>query len=248
MIPLFYAIYRMMKYIKHIDGFLNENRARYDSLTRQIVKETIDEWVSEWKKGKSVMSYQTYISRGDLTFDIECNLYLDKHPQFGKVDGIFQSFNSTGADSNTIDSEGDDQDPYIIIELGVLSNELPGFWSSIYMYLSDIVRHEIEHITQGGHDIGNYKPGKPDDEEVDLKMRQMINMNLLPKHSYLLLPKEVDANLQGLRYAAKKQKISMLQAVSDYLDTQDYLTPETREIVLAKWRERAKKIGGIPNF
>jgi hypothetical protein len=237
-----------MKYIKHIDGFLNEGRARYDSLTRQIVKETIDTWVADWKKGKKVMSYETYVNKAGLVFDIECNLYLDSHPDFGKVEGTFQSFDSTGADSSTIDLEGDDQDPYIVIELGVLSTELPGFWSSIYMYLSDIVRHEIEHITQGGHNIGNYKPGKPDNEEVDQIMRQMINRGLLPKHSYLLLPKEVDANLQGLRYAAKKQRISMMQAIDDYLATQDYLTPKTREQVLAKWRQRAKEIGGIPKF
>lgn len=237
-----------MDNLKSFNEFLNEGRARYDSLTRKIVKETIDIWVADWKKGKKVMSYYIDINRPDITFDIECHLYLDKHPKLGKVEGIFQSFDTTGADANTVDLEGDDQDPYIIIELGVISDELPGFWSNIYMYLSDIVRHEIEHITQGGHDIGNYKPGKPDDDEVDSKMRQMINMGLLPKHTYLLLPKEVDANLQGLRYTAKKQRISMTQAIEEYFATQDYLTPETTKEVLDKWRKRAKEIGGIPKF
>ena len=63
-----------------------------------------------------------------------------------------------------------------------------------------------------------------------------------------MLPKEVDANLQGLRFEAKKRKESMADAVTRYLDTQDYLTAEEREQVLDLWRERAKKIGGIPTF
>jgi len=62
------------------------------------------------------------------------------------------------------------------------------------------------------------------------------------------LPKEVDANLQGLRYEAKKRRVDMSKAVSDYLDTQDYLTDETRAEVMDLWRKRAKKIGGIPTF
>lgn len=237
-----------MKYVNRFSDFLNEGRARYDSLTRSIVKDSIDQWVKDWKDGKPFSSHYVYIDEKDLIFDCTCTLYFDKHPTYGKVKGIFQSFDTTGADSSDIDDEGDDQDPYIIIEVGVTSEELPGMWSAIYMYLSDIVRHEIEHITQGGENIGNYRLGKPNDEELDTTMRSMINQGILPKHSYLLLPKEVDANLQGLRYQAKKERIPMITAVDRYLDTQDYLTPETREEVMTKWRKRAKEIGGIPKF
>jgi hypothetical protein len=237
-----------MKHIKIFEQFLNEGRARYDSLTRSIVSESIKQWVSDWNKGKPFSSYYIFVNEKNLIFDCTCTLYFDKHPQYGKVEGIFQSFDSTGADASAFDEDGDDQDPYVIIDVGVDSNELPGFWSHVYMYLSDIVRHEIEHITQGGKEVGNYRPGKPDDEEVDLTMRKMIEQGFLPKHAYLLLPKEVDANLQGLRYMAKKQKISMIDSVNNYLDTQDYITPKTRAIVLDKWRSRAKEIGGIPKF
>ena len=61
-------------------------------------------------------------------------------------------------------------------------------------------------------------------------------------------PKEVDANLQGLRYEAKKRRVPMKETVDKYLDSQDYLTDETRDLVLDTWRRRAKKIGGIPKF
>lgn len=237
-----------MRYVGNFSNFLNEGRARYDSLTRSIVKEAIKQWVKDWKKGKSFSTYETYINNSDLIFDCTCTLYFDKHPTYGKVKGLFQSFDTTGADSNDVDSDGDDQDPYIIIEVGVLAEELPGLWSAIYMYLSDIVRHEIEHITQGGEGIGNYKLGKPNDEETDMAARAMIKQGLIPEYYYLLLPKEVDANLQGLRYQAKKERIPMIDAINRYLDTQTYLTPKTREEVMSDWRKRAKKIGGIPNF
>jgi len=237
-----------MRYVGNFSNFLNEGRARYDSLTRSIVKEAIKQWVKDWKKGKSFSTYETYINNSDLIFDCTCTLYFDKHPTYGKVEGLFQSFDTTGADSSDVDSDGDDQDPYIIIEVGVLSEELPGLWSAIYMYLSDIVRHEIEHITQGGEGIGNYKPGKPNDEETDMAARAMIKQGLIPEYYYLLLPKEVDANLQGLRYQAKKERIPMIDAINRYLDTQTYLTPKTREEVMSDWRKRAKEIGGIPKF
>jgi hypothetical protein len=106
------------------------------------------------------------------------------------------------------------------------------------------MRHEIEHITQGGS--YNYKAGKPDED--DTFTRQLITSGMLPKHTYLLLPKEVDANLQGLRAEAKKRRESFDVVIDRYLNTQEYLTPETRAEVLDKWRLRAKQIGGIPKF
>jgi hypothetical protein len=66
-----------------------------------------------------------------------------------------------------------------------------------------------------------------------------------------MLPKEVDANLQGLRYEAKKRKEPMSDAVNRYLDTQiegDVISKQEKEEVLDLWRKRAAKIGGIPKF
>lgn len=66
-----------------------------------------------------------------------------------------------------------------------------------------------------------------------------------------MLPKEVDANLQGLRFEAKKRKEPMADVVNRYLDVQQeqgVIDNETRDEVLELWRRRAKKIGGIPKF
>jgi hypothetical protein len=103
----------------------------------------------------------------------------------------------------------------------------------------------MEHITQDGKDTGNYRPGKPDED--DSFMRSLIKSGMMPEYHYLLLPKEVDANLQGLRYEAKKRKVSMEVTVNNYLDTKGY-SEEERSEILDTWRKRAKQIGGIPKF
>jgi hypothetical protein len=107
----------------------------------------------------------------------------------------------------------------------------------------------MEHLTQDGKDIGNYRQGKPDED--DSRMRQLIEIGFLDKYHYLILPKEVDANLQGLRFESKKRKESMSDSVDRYLDLKQEMGEvdnKTREIVLSTWRRRAKEIGGIPKF
>ena len=103
----------------------------------------------------------------------------------------------------------------------------------------------MEHITQDGESIGNYRPGKPNED--DSVMRRLIQAGMLPEFHYLLLPKEVDANLQGLRFEAKKRREPMIDAVNRYLDIKN-LSTEEREEVLDQWRIRASQIGGIPKF
>lgn len=235
-----------MKHIPTFESFVNEGRGSWDTLSNSIVKKVFKQWMSDWKSKKKESKYFDQIedpSRG-IEFDIYANIY------FGKTKG-FEVLNSTGADGrdeiwNEKEDEWEDQTPFIIIDFAINPNWLPGEWSEVYMYLSDVMRHELEHITQDGINIGNYRKGKPDVDDTEL--RNFIELGLLPKYHYLLLPKEVDANLQGLRFEAKKRKVSMEETVNKYLDTQEYLTDETRAEVLDTWRRRAKKIGGIPKF
>ena len=74
----------------------------------------------------------------------------------------------------------------------------------------------------------------------------MIKSGIIPKYYYLLLAKEVDANLQGLRFEAKKRKEKTIDAANRYLDQKvemNYITPEEKEKVLIKWAARAKQLG-----
>ena len=226
-----------MKHIKLFEQYIVE-RSSYDSLARKLTGESIKKWVSDFAIGQKKSSFYEQVELKGLEFDLECSIHFEGNG--------FTILDSTGADARDIDDEGDDQTPYIIIDFACNPEWLPGYWNEIYNYLIDTMRHEIEHITQGGEGVGNYRPGKPNKDDSD--MRLLIKNGILPQHFYLLLPKEVDANIQGLRREAKTRREPMVNTVNRYLDTQTYLTDDTRQEVLDTWRQRAKVIGGIPNF
>lgn len=235
-----------MKYFLDFNEYLNEGRSSWDTLANSLVSKVFKTWVSDWKAGKKQSSFSTFVQdeARNIEFDLDATIY------FGKTKG-FEVLKSTGADGrdeiwNEEEEELEDNDPFIIIDFAINPDWLPGEWSEVYMYLADVMRHEMEHITQDGVSVGNYRMGKP--KEDDTELRNLIELGFLPKYHYLMLPKEVDANLQGLRYEAKKRKVPMIDTVNKYLDTQEYLTDETRAEVMELWRRRAKKIGGIPNF
>ena len=230
------------------DSFLNEGRSRYDGLASKLTKNAFKTWIKDFKNGKKSSTYYDQIELNDLEFDLTSTLYFD-NVEGTKIKG-FEILGSTGADGrdevyNKKEDEWEDQTPFIHIDFAIERDWLPGYWQDVYMYLADCTRHEMEHITQGGENIGNYRPGKPNED--DQVIRSLIKAGLLPEVQYLLLPKEIDANLQGLRYEAKKRKEPMIDAVDRYLDVKD-LNDSEREEVMKTWRKRSKEIGGIPKF
>jgi len=232
-----------MKHVKTYEHFIGEGRSAYDGLASKLTRSVFNKWVKSYKGGNDTINYGDQIEERGLEFDIEATIHIDK-----KFKG-FEVLDSTGADGRDEDDDGDFQTPYIVIDFGLNPEWIPGEWSTVYFHLADVIRHEMEHITQDGIDTGNYRTGKPNEDDSEL--RAYIKMGLLPKSQYLMLPKEVDANLQGLRYEAKKRKESMSDAVNRYLDTQEQggvINGTEREDVLDLWRRRAKKIGGIPKF
>jgi hypothetical protein len=70
----------------------------------------------------------------------------------------------------------------------------------------------------------------------------MINTRLLPRAEYFKLDKEVDANLQGMYFRAKKEKIKFSKVVNNYLNSQKITVAEKKEI-LTLWRGRANQLG-----
>ena len=77
--------------------------------------------------------------------------------------------------------------------------------------------------------------------------RELIHQRLLPQSTYYMLPKEVDANLQGLRLESQVRGEKMINTLNRYLDNQS-LSAAERTQVIELWRIRAKKIGSIPEF
>jgi hypothetical protein len=213
-------------------------RSKYDGLASNIASEILNKWIGD--QSKKVSSVFLNKIREDIEFDIHARLFIVTDKKIG-----FEVLDTTGADGRDFDDDDTYQTPYIIIDFAVNRELLPKFWSEIYFYLCDVVRHEIEHITQESGVTPNYKIGKPGDD--DSFQRELIKTKLLPEWNYYLLPKEIDANLQGLRLEAKKRRQPFIKIINKYLDLQE-LDIEHRDIIFERWRSRAKQIGGIPNF
>jgi hypothetical protein len=131
------------------------------------------------------------------------------------------------------DDEGDEITPLLNVRF-----EIPKDidWQTVSFDLKDVIRHELEHLTQDG---ANVRGGKQLTD--DSLLRKMIDSDLLPKAAYFKLEKEVDAMLQGLYLKAKKSKQPFLATIDNYLDKQP-LTQEERKEILDLWAKRAKAL------
>jgi len=215
----------------------------YDSLTRTVVKDIMAAWKEEYNGQEGILSfdeeYETQDAKGrPMDFVLSADL-LVKETEEGtyKVDG--------GADAESQKGEDDDEDDtdfaYLEIRFQVDPRSLPQFWSKIYEDLIDVVRHELEHLTQMGV---NLVPAKetPDDK----MLRQMIDWELLPKADYFKLQSELEPMLQGMYLKAKKTRTPFKDVLNTYLDMQD-ITPEEKEIILNLWRTKRKALS-LPEF
>lgn len=214
-----------------------------DRMALKIANDVFAQWNFDYNLGKTSSTWYKQVKANGPEFDIDATIY------FGDVDGQpilgFTSFDTTGADSRDFDDDDNSQTPFIIIDFGIEKAWLPDYFSELYFHLVDVVRHEIEHITQGGESIGNYVPGKP--SEDDSMERELIQQGFLPQSTYLVLPKEIDANLEGLRLESQVRGETMIHTLNRYLDTQN-LSQLERTQVVQLWRNRAQKIGVIPQF
>lgn len=214
------------------------SRSKYDGIASRIVGKTIRKWKLDFSKDVEYSHFSINVNTNIVKFDLDARLVFTDEVGLDVLD-------STGADGRVFDGEDCFQTPFIDVDIAINPEWLPTYWSKLYMLLCDIVRHEIEHITQEGPEIGNYKHGKP--FEDDSVPRGLANLGLLATQYYLMLPKEIDANLQGLRFESKKRREPITNTIHRYLETQS-LDDNERDAVLTVWRNRAKEIGGIPFF
>lgn len=173
------------------------NEGVYDSLVTKLTNLTIKKWIADYKADPKLK--QSFIdidideedSKGrPIEFNYVGRLIFDKKVDGYEVDGTSNS------------GEEEDKFPFIATLFTINPEVLPQAWSKLSADVSDVVRHEIEHLTQSGD---NLRTGKYKDD--DLQIRDMINkLKVLPYKNYYLLDKEIDAMLQGLYLKAKKNK------------------------------------------
>jgi len=219
-----------MKDIQHIKEFFSKpiNEGRYDSLTRTVVKDILNDWKDQFdgEQGKLEFEedYEMFNSKGQpINFELYAVLNVKKtKDNVYKVDG--------GADPTREGSA------YLEVRFQVDPDDLPQKWEEIYMDLTDVVRHEIEHMTQKGSQV---IPSK--EMEDDEMLRNLINLKILPKSDYFKLEMEIDAMLQGMYLKAKKTKTPFIQVINDYFDKVK-LSKNQRKDILDLWKQRAKAL------
>jgi hypothetical protein len=200
---------------------------RYDKISNTISSDIFKKWKDDFDNGERTKStYENTYSTGDIEVEVDAYLTFTQNlPQKLDVDG--------GADN---------EEDWIQVRFEVDPNILPEYWSEVSMGLKDVIRHEIEHLTQG--EGSNLKPNKFIKD--DILIRKIINAKLLPKSQYFKLEKEVDANLQGMYFRAKKEKVPFKDVINTYLNSQD-ITPQEKEEILDLWRTRLKALN-LPTF
>jgi phosphopantetheine adenylyltransferase len=216
-------------YICHKCGHDNTpmslNEGRYDKISNQISSTIFNQWREDINNGAQASRLQQYFPFGDEEISIDANISVV--PGLGKLN---------------VDGGADDEEDYIEVRFEIDPTFLPEFWEEISMNLKDVIRHELEHLTHGEGFTSN--PDKT--MEDDMFIRQMIDMKMLPKADYFKLEKEIDANLQGMYFRAKKEKRPFGDVINTYLDAQD-ITPEQKEEILNLWRSRLPALN-LPKF
>ena len=199
---------------------------RYDKISNQASSDLFRGWKQAYDEGEKSIGFEESYSNGDVEFDVEGTLLLT--PGTGKMEVL----DSTGAG---FDEDGD----FIIVNIAIDPELLPAFWEEISMTLKDLFRHEIEHLT---HNRGGISSNPAKTMQGDLAKRDKIRAGEKPIGDYFKLKKEIDANLQGMYFRAKKERKPFADVVNSYLDAQD-ITPKEKEEILTLWRKRLPALG-----
>lgn len=207
------------------------NEGRYDSITRLVVKDIMDSWKSQFNSKEGELrfeeDYELENSKGQpIDFELLAILKLEETED--------KTYIVDGGANEELDP------PYLEVTFQVDPRNLPKMWSTIYNDLIDVVRHEIEHLTQSGTNVISSK-----EMDDDQSIRQMINWGLLPQAEYFKLEKEVDAMLQGMYLKAKKSKTPFKDVINDYFEKVG-LEGEDKQDVLNLWTKRLKTLNLPP--
>ena len=243
-----------MSLIKAFGDFLFEGK--YDSLTGKIsaavmrkIKETNNG--EEYFDGVKVI-YGPEDSVPGFIYLIEKGMHINVDYFVDEVSGIdVEVVISIIRDEAPVferdfilDGETDDQSSVIYIFVQLTPGSEPRVYPEIAVDLRNLVRHEIEHLTQRGW--GEIEGKKMRRNEG---VRKRINSNPELYHRYYTLKDEIPANIQGLYSEAKTRKLPFKEVVHSYLDKkieQGVIPPTEKTRIYRLWRAAAQKIGGLP--
>jgi hypothetical protein len=233
-------------------GYKKINEGRYDTLANQLSKIAFQEFKDIHDRGDEEGTFKFRVDHPDEEHDIPAEeFYFDFE---GIVKITDDEYNVDGGANVGFDDKGDEITPILSVKFKIPKNP---DWQKVSFDIKDVVRHELEHLTQDGD---NEKGGAWHEDprlrrpskyiQDDQFLRDMIDANLLPKSDYFKLEKEVDAMLQGMYFKAKKSKTPFKKVLNDYLDIfvdQGSISKEEKENILDVWRSRRKALS-LPSF
>ena len=194
----------------------------------------------------------------DKKFQKETDLEFDYDMKAIFVKGSNSIMRDGGAYKGGFD--GDEYEtPKIELEFVLDPYNFPRDFEELSAQISDVLRHEIEHLTQAGGNVRGKTFGKDSmfggkfGTEDEMRFRTKIARGVVKNGvSYLTLPSEIDANIQGLYLTAKKQRRPFKDVVDQYLyqftdqydsEGKPYLTKQDVEDVKKVWALRLPALG-----
>ena len=249
-----------MSNIKSFSSFVNESilvmEGRYDNIVGQIVSDTIN-LIKRSNNGEETYDgiKVRYTAKDDVPSFyelIENGTYLNVGEYTTERSGIDVTVKlvivrdelPVYPDAYIISGDADDESAVIYLEISINPEFEPQCYSGITPDLRDIVRHEVEHLTQRGW---NEKPNKFIRHNLGAREKIQLDPNL--RYRYYQLKDEVDANLHGLYAKAKTTKRPFSDVAMEFLDRQARkgIIPENKKREIYNvWKKRAALIKGLP--
>ena len=188
-----------------------------EKATTDVVKEIFD-IVKIFDGGKEMFILPDYYTDvdgdeyeyGELKFNVELNIIENPDEDNFTIDAYMG-----GEFNDTI---------YVDISLSLNFNEK--YYESLYVVLSEYVRHEIEHVLQ---EIDPERPDLPDEDQTQK------TLNLTP-FEYYNQDYEVDAQKRGFERRAKMEDKSVEEVIKDYLEYRqhiDKLSPKEKQELIS---------------
>jgi hypothetical protein len=216
------------------------NEGRYDTLANKLSSIAFEAFKDIHDRGDREGEFEFRVDNPDEEHDIPSKDFFFDFA--GKVEITDDEYSVDGGANAGFDNEGDEITPLLSVSFKIPKNP---DWQKVSFDIKDVVRHELEHLTQDGY---NEKTGKY--MEDDQLLRDLIDADMLSKSQYFKLEKEVDAMLQGLYFKAKKAKRPFGDVINDYLNIfidQETITQEEKEEILDIWRSKGKALS-LPLF
>ena len=232
--------YKALQLSKTLKTTTNLNEGRYDTLANKLSSIAFETFKNTHDKGDKEGEFEFRVDHPDDEHDIPSKDF--SFDFIGKVEITDDEYAVDGGANAGFDNEGEEIIPLLSVKFKIPKNP---DWQEVSFDIKDVVRHELEHLTQDGE---NLKPSKY--IEDDQLVRDLINAKMLPKSQYFKLEGEVDAMLQGMYFKAKKSRQPFGKIINNYLDIfvdGGEITSEEKEDILKVWRNRGKALS-LPLF